>query len=55
MLKLTPSHIIALVQLVFTVFCSTGALLALLLAAVHLLPNSAALFVFGECATPVLQ
>jgi hypothetical protein len=51
MLKLTPSQIIALVLLVFTIFCSTGALFALLLAALHLLPNSAALFVFRECAS----
>jgi hypothetical protein len=51
MLKLTPSHIIALVLLVFTAFCSTGALLALLLAGLHLLPSSAALVVFRECTT----
>jgi hypothetical protein len=51
MLKLTPSHIIALVPLVFTIFCSTAAILALSFAALHVLPNSSAIVIFKECAS----
>ena len=50
MLKLTPSHIIAISLLVLTVSYSTGALLALLFAALHLFPISEALALFRECA-----
>jgi hypothetical protein len=50
MLRLTPSHIIAVAVLVFTLFCCAGALIALVIAALHLFPNSAALALFRDCA-----
>lgn len=51
MLKLTPSHIVAVGLLVLTISCSAGALLGLLFAALHVFPTSAALALFRDCAT----
>ena len=48
--RTTPEHIIAVGQLILAVACSTGAILGLILGALHLCPISLISDLFRSCA-----